>query len=151
MLVTCTTTVTDAEGDEVEHRAKATAASEQFYLPPQAIGARTTYSGFCGVRVPSSKVDRWLQAGQTADLAWLMSYSGAAMFKPGVAPLRQVKLFARGAGVRLKRSPDRSMLRQYNSIGTWVRPRRGGTLRIWATIGGHKTTTLLVKVLPKRC
>jgi hypothetical protein len=36
-------------------------------------------------------------------------------------------------------------------IGTWLTPRRGGTLRIWATIGGHRTNTLRVKVLPKRC
>jgi hypothetical protein len=43
------------------------------------------------------------------------------------------------------------MLRQFDSIGTYVKPRRGGTLRIWATIGGHRTNTVRVKVLPKRC
>jgi hypothetical protein len=26
-----------------------------------------------------------------------------------------------------------------------------GTLRIWATIGGHRTNTLRIRVLPKPC
>jgi hypothetical protein len=151
VVVTCTATVIDADGYEVEHRAKATATTEQFYLPPQVAGARTGRSSFCGVRVPSSKVDRWLQAGEYADLGWYMSFSEKAMFKPGVPFLRQFKLYARGAGIRLKRSPDRSIANQYDMIGTWVKPRRGGTLRIWATIGGHRTTTYRIKVLPKRC
>ena len=42
-------------------------------------------------------------------------------------------------------------LNQLGALGTWVNPRRGGTLRIWATIGGHKTNTLRIRVLPKRC
>lgn len=60
-------------------------------------------------------------------------------------------LFARGAGVRLKRSPDRGMLRELGEVGTWLNPRRAGTLRVWATIGGHRTNTLRIRVLPKRC
>jgi hypothetical protein len=151
VTVTCVSVVTDAEGNEVEHRGEATATTAQFYLPPELMAARTTRAGFCGVRVPTSKVDRWLQAGQYAELAYYMRYSGAALLKPGVPGLRQVKLFARGAGIRVKRSPDRGMLRELGEVGTWFTPRRGGTLRIWATIGGKRTNTLKVKVLPKRC
>jgi hypothetical protein len=150
--VTCSATVVNEEGHEVEHTAKATSGpTQQFYLPPQLVSARTTRSGFCGVRVPRSKLDKWLQARQYAELAYTLAYSAASLTRPDRPELRQIKLFARGAGVRKKASPDRGMLRELGAIGTWVNPRRGGTLRIWATIGGKKTNTLRVRVLPKRC
>jgi hypothetical protein len=151
VTVTCSTTITNAEGDPVEHTGKATATTGQFYLPPQLVGFRTTRSGFCGVNVPNSKVDKWLQAGQYADLEYFLRYSKGSLIRRGTPEVRQLRLFARGAGVRKKASPDRSMLNQLGAIGTWVNPRRGGTLRIWATVGGRKTNTLRVRVLPKRC
>jgi hypothetical protein len=152
VAVTCIAVVTDAEGNEVEHTGKATSApTAQFYLPPQLVGFRTTRSGFCGVNVPTSKLDKWLQAGQYAELEYFLRYSARSLMRPGIPALRQVKLFARGAGVRKKASPDRGMLRELGAIGTWLTPRRGGTLRIWATIGGKRTNTLSVRVLPKRC
>lgn len=149
--VTCSAEVVNAEGHLEEHEARASAGTEQHYLPPQLMAARTTRAGFCGVNVPNSKVDKWLQAGQYAQLAYYLHYSGKSLMKPGIPGLRQVKLFGRGAGIRFKRSPDRGMLRQLGEIGTWFTPRRGGTLKIWATIGGHRTNTLRVRVLPKRC
>ncbi len=151
VVVTCSSTVTDAEGNEVEHRAKATATTAQFYLPPQLMDFRTTRASFCGVNVPRSKLDKWLQARQYAELEYFLRYSAGSLLRRGAPELRQIKLFARGAGVRKKASPDRGMLGELGAIGTWVNPRRGGTLRIWATIGGKKTNTLRVKVLPKRC
>jgi hypothetical protein len=150
--VTCSAVVVDAEGHEIEHTAKATSTpTAQFYLPPQLMQARTTRAGFCGVNVPNSKVDRWLQAGQYAELAYYLRYSAAALLKPGRPELRQIKLFARGDGYRLKSAPDRGMLRELGAIGRWVNPRRAGTLKVWATIGGKKTNTLRLRVLPKRC
>jgi hypothetical protein len=151
VTVICNAVVTDAEGNEVEHKGQATATTTQFFLPPQLMDYSSTRAGFCGVRVPNSKVDKWLQAGQYAEVAYYLRYSGKALLKPGVPEMRQIKLFARGAGVRVKRSPDRGMLRELGEIGTWITPRRGGTMRIWATIGGKRTNTLRVKVLPKRC
>jgi hypothetical protein len=151
VVVTCNAVVTDEEGNQVEHKASATAGTAQFYLAPQLVAFRTTSASFCGVNVPTSKVDKWLQAGQYFELAWFMRYSGASLMRRGVAPLRQIKLFARGAGIRLRATPDRGMLREFGYLGTFVRPRRGGTLRIWATIGGKRTNTMRVRVLPKRC
>jgi hypothetical protein len=151
VTVTCDASTVNAEGDPVVHTGKATATTGQFYLPPQLVGFRTTRSGFCGVNVPNSKLDKWLQAGQYADLEYFLRYSASSLTRRSRPELRQIKLFARGAGVRKKASPDRSMLNQLGAIGTWVNPRRGGTLRIWATIGGKKTNTLRVRVLPKRC
>ena len=152
VTVTCSATVVDADGYEVEHTAKATSTpTEQFYLPPQLVDYRTTRSGFCGVNVPNSKIDKWLQAGQYAELEYFLRYSARSLMRRGVPELRQLRFFARGAGVRKKASADRGMLNQLGALGTWVNPRRGGTLRIWATIGGHKTNTLSIRVLPKRC
>jgi hypothetical protein len=141
----------DSEGNQVEHRASATSTTQQLYLAPQLVSARTTRASFCGVRVPARKLDRWLQAGQYAELGYTLSFSGASLLKGGVPALRQIKLFARGAGVRLKRAPDRGMLRDPGVTGTWLTPRRGGTLKVWATIGGHRTNTLRIRVLPRRC
>ena len=149
--VTCSATVVNEEGHEVEHTAKASSTTTQFYLPPQLMSFRTTRAGFCGVNVPRSKLDQWLQAGQYAELEYFLRYSASSLTRRSAPELRQVKLFARGAGVRKKASPDRGMLNQLGAIGTWVNPRRGGTLRIWATIGGKKTNVLRVRVLPKRC
>jgi hypothetical protein len=151
VVVTCAVTVTDEEGTSVEHRGQATATTAEFYLPPFLTGWRTTRSGFCGVNPPNSKLDKLLQAGQYAELAWLVRFSGGSLLRRGVPALRQIKLFARGAGIRLKASPFRPLVRQFGLLGTYLTPRRGGTLRIWATIGGKKTNALTVRVLPKRC
>ena len=132
----------NAEGYEEEHAATAgSGPTQQFFLRPQLVRARTTRSGFCGVSVPRSKLDRWLQAKQYAELAYTLAYSG----------LRQIKLYARGDGYRLRSSPDRGMLRELGEIGRWVNPRRAGTLKVWATIAGHRTNTIEMRVLPKRC
>ena len=149
--VTCTATVVDEEGHEVEHTAKASGPTQQFYLPPQLVSARTTSSSFCGVSVPRSKVDRWLQARQYAELAYTLAYSAASLIKPGRAELKQIKLFARGDGYRLRSAPDRGMLRELGEIGRWVNPRRAGTMKVWATIAGHRTNPLRLRILPKRC
>lgn len=150
--VTCSATVVNEEGYEVEHTAKASSGpTAQFYLPPQLVSYRTARAGFCGVNVPNSKVNKWLQAGQYAQIAYILRYSASSLTRRGVPELRQLKFFARGAGVRKKASADRGMLNQLGALGTWVNPRRAGTLRIWATIGGHRTNTLSIRVLPKRC
>ena len=102
--VTCSATVVNAEGYEEEHRATAgSGPTQQFYLRPQLVGRRTTRAGFCGVNVPSSKLDKWLQAKQYAEIAYSLAYSGASLLRQGVPELRQLKLFARGDGYRLRR------------------------------------------------
>jgi hypothetical protein len=150
--VTCSATVVNEEGYEVEHTATASSGpTQQFYLPPQLVSARTTSSSLCGVRVPPSRMDRVLQARQYAELAYTLAYSAASLLKPGTAELKQIKLFARGDGYRLRSAPDRGMLRQLGEIGRWVNPRRAGTMRLWATIAGKRTNTVRMKILPKRC
>jgi hypothetical protein len=150
--VRCSATVVNAEGFEEEHAGTAgSGPTQQFFLRPQLVRARTTRSGFCGVRVPRSKLDKWLQAKQYAELAYTLAYSGASLLRPGVPELRQIKLYARGDGYRLRSAPDRGMLRELGEIGRWVNPRRAGTLKVWATIAGYRTNTIEMRILPKRC
>jgi hypothetical protein len=149
--VTCSAEVVNSEGHLEEHRVSATATTGELYLPPRLAGYTIGRGSWCGVNLTGDQSSRILQAGQYFDVLWFMRYSGASLFRPGIAPRRQVKLFARGAGLNFKRFADPAILRNYGEIGTFIRPRRGGTLRIWATIGGKKTNTLRVRVLPKRC
>jgi hypothetical protein len=150
--ITCSATVVNEEGHEVVHTATASSGpTQQFYLPPQLVSTRTTRSSHCGVRVPTSKIDKWLQAGQYAEVAYTLAYSAASLIKPGRSELRQIKLFARGDGYRLRSAPDRGMLRELNAIGRWVNPRRAGTMKLWATIAGKRTNTVRMRILPKRC
>ena len=62
------------------------------------------------MNVPTSKVDKWLQAGQYAELQYFLRYSARSLTRRGVPELRQLKFFARGAGVSKKASADRGML-----------------------------------------
>ena len=150
--VTCSATVVNEEGHEVEHSATASSGrTAQFYLPPQLIDYRSTRAGFCGVNLPQRRLSRLFQARQYAEVEYFLAYSAASLIKPGVPELRQIKLFARGDGYRIKSAPDRGMLRELGAIGRWVNPRRAGTLRLWATIGGKRTNTLRARILPRRC
>jgi hypothetical protein len=149
--VTCSAEVVNSEGHLEEHRASGSATTGELYLPPRLAGFTIPRGSWCGVNLTGNQSSRILQAGQYFDVLWFMRYSGASLFRPGIAPRRQVRLFARGAGLSLRRFADPAILRNYGEIGTFIRPRRGGTLRIWATIGGEKTNTLRIRVLPKRC
>jgi hypothetical protein len=149
--VTCFVQTVNADGDPVDHRGSATATTGELFLPPRTAGFSVMRGTWCGVNLTGNQSSRILQAGQYFDVAWFMRYSGASLFKSGVPAKRQVKLFGRGAGTSFRRFADPGILRNYGEIGTWVRPRRGGTLKIWAVIGGKKTNTLSIRVLPKRC
>ena len=136
----------------VEHVSTATASSAELYLAPQVVAARNlTPIRISCHRIPTSKLDVWLQRGDRAWLEWQL-WHGESILAPGIPAASQIRLFARGAGIRLERSPSRRMLRRYGgAIGTPLTPRRGGTLRVWATVNGQRTDTLRVKVLRNRC
>jgi hypothetical protein len=151
VVVRCFTETVNAEGDLVEHRGSARATTAELYLPPRLGGFVIPRGTWCGVNLTPNQSSRLLQAGQYFDLLWALRYSGASLIRRGVPGLRQIKLFGRGAGLRFKRTPHRAILRNYDAFGTFVRPRRAGTLRIWATVGGQKTNTLRIRVLPDRC
>jgi hypothetical protein len=133
----------------VEHLSTATGSSAELYVPPQVKAAQRVFPIISSCRlIPTSKLDKWLQRGRKALLTWQISYYEESLLAPGIPEAGQITLFARGAGIRLKRSPNRTILRRYRHIGLPVTPPRAGTLRIWARVNGHRSTTFAVKVLP---
>jgi hypothetical protein len=133
----------------VEHVSTANASSSELYLPPQVKAALRVFPIVSSCRlIPLSKLPQWLQVGRQALLTWQLSYYEESLLTPGLGEPRQIRLFARGAGIRFERRPSRRMFRRYGAIGTPVTPRRARPLRIWATVNGLVTNRLAVKVLP---
>jgi hypothetical protein len=151
VIVTCAVETVDSEGNAVTHRASATAETQQLYRPPFLRETRITSGSWCGVNLTPRQTERLLQAGQYAEVAWTLRFDAASLMRRGVPASRQIRLHARGAGIRVKKRPDRGMLRDPGVIGTWFTPRRAGKLKVWATIGGKKTNVRRMRVLPKRC
>ena len=121
-------------------------------LPPAAAGQGEDHAlGVLRCECAPQQARQVAPGQQYAEPAYTLAYSGASLLRPGVPELRQIKLYARGDGYRLRSSPDRGMLRELGEIGRWVNPRRAGTLKVWATIAGHRTNTIEMRVLPKRC
>ena len=150
VTVTCSMEVVNGEGDLVEHRGKASGTSAELFLAPRLSGYLIERGTVCGYNLSDRQFKRVLQARQYFRLVWYLRFSGASLLKSGMAPRKQVKLFARGAGLSQKTAPDRSLLFGSGDIGNTLTPRRAGTLKIWATIGGYRTNTLRIKVLPRR-
>lgn len=149
--VTCAVDTVDSEGNSETHRGSATAETAQFYRPPFLQETRVTSGSWCGVNLSPRQSERVLQARQYFEVSWTMRYDAAALMRRGVPMMRQIRLHGRGAGIRFKKKPDRSMLNDPGVIGTWFTPRRAGRIKLWATIGGKKTNVRRMRVLPKRC
>jgi hypothetical protein len=147
--IECRATTIDPGGDLVDHVSTATASSAELYLQPQVKAAVRVFPlEFSCRSLPITRISRVLKRREKALLTWQLSYYEESVLAPGVPEARQITLFARGAGLRLKRPPNRTMRRRYRVIGLPVRPSRAGNLRIWATVNGQRTNTLPVEVLP---
>ena len=120
------------------------------FVRPFLDGYAATRGTICGVRVPSRKIGLIFQARQSATVTWGLRFSGASLLRPGslAAQLRQISLRASGAA-RLRGSPVRHLLRE-NDYAQFVRPRRGGRVKLWAVIGGVATNTVTARALPRR-
>ena len=151
VIVTCAVEVVDSEGNSETHRASASAETAQIYRPPFLRETRVTSGTWCGVRLSPRQSERVLQAGQYFEVSWTLRFDAASLMRSGVPMARQIRLHGRGAGIRFKKRPDRSMLRDPGVIGTWFTPKRAGRIKLWATIGGKKTNVRRMKVLRKRC
>jgi len=149
--VTCAVETVDSNGYLDTHRGSATAETAQLYRPPFLKETSVTSGTWCGVRLGPRRSERILQAGKYFEVSWTMRYDAASLIRRGRPMLRQIRLHGRGAGIRFKKKPDRSMLRDPGVIGTWFTPRRAGKIKLWATIGGKKTNVRRMRVLPKRC
>jgi hypothetical protein len=150
--VSCTYTVTDAGGSSVEHTGHAQAVTADVFLKPAITGFEFPRNNFCGVSVPNSKIGITAQAGQSSTLDYFLRFSTFSMLAKSTlaAKLGAIRLHGSGAGLSFSRKPLRSALRK-GDYEEFIKPKRGGTLKIWATIGGVKTNSRSIKVYPKRC
>lgn len=72
------------------------------------------------------------------------------------AGVRQTWVNAKGAGIRKRKHPELFLLGEFGrrdpvSGALRVNPRRSGWLRLWAEVGGVRTNSLAVRVVPNRC
>lgn len=149
--VSCSYTTYDADANRVEHTGKTSATSADVFLNPALVSHEFPQNTHCGYA--RSNPFKVAQVGQFAKLDYELRFSALSLLPSTglAAELSGIRLHGRGGGLNFKRKPDRNALRKQGVYQVWFRPRRGGTLKIWATIGGVKTNTLRIKVLPKRC
>ena len=147
--VTCVATTSDGNS-ETTHSARAQAVGADVFVRPFLDGYAIRRGTICGVRVPSRKIGTTFQARQSATVTWGLRFTGTSLLRPGNlgAQLRQISLRASGAA-RLRGSPVRHLLRE-NDYAQFVRPRRGGRVKLWAVIGGVATNTVTARALPRR-
>jgi hypothetical protein len=114
-------------------------------------------NNFCNFN-PGSRT--LLQAGQRGAILDFStdfidrSLLGVSRRKP--AGVRQVWVNAKGAGIRKRRHPEMSLLMEFGrrepvSGALRVNPRRAGWLKLWAEVGGVRTNSLAIRVVPNRC
>jgi hypothetical protein len=149
----------DPNGTIPEHSATATSApTAEAYIPPRLNSVEAVSNSFCGLDVPIRWLDTVLQAGQTSNGDFHMTFDDSSLLGVGRfsrAARRRTVLFARGAGLRVKARARPWVPGATERIRTeagirWT-PRKAGTLRVWAEIGGHRTNVLAFRVVKARC
>ena len=150
----------EGDGDTIpEHSAKATsAATTEAYIPPRLDSVEAISNSFCGFNVPNGWLDSVLQARETSNVDFHMTFLDRSLLgarRYSKAGRNRTVLFARGAGLRV-RAPARPWLPgadgpQRTEAGIRWTPRKAGTLRVWAEVGGHRTNTLAFRVVRARC
>jgi hypothetical protein len=150
--VSCSYTATDPDGSSVDHTGSTQANTADVFLPPALIGFEFPRSSFCGVSVPKRLETVRAQAGQSSVLDYFLRFSPLSMLAKNTVAgkLSAIRLHGLGAGLNFSRRLSGSALKK-GEYQTSIRPRRGGILKIWATIGGVKTNTRAIRVYPKRC
>jgi hypothetical protein len=72
------------------------------------------------------------------------------------AGVRRMWLYAKGAGTRYRKRPRLFQLGQFGQrfpigAGAALFPRSAGWIELWAEVGGERTNSLHMRVLPRRC
>ncbi len=101
-----------------------------------------------------------LQAGQRGSILDLStSYLDKSLLgvsRRSRAGARQRWANAKGAGIRVRRHPELSLLADFGrrdpvAGALRVNARKAGWLKVWEEVGGVRSNTLAVKVVPNRC
>lgn len=150
----------DASGSGPEsHSAVATSApTPEVLVPPWLREVRAIYNNFCNVNPPGSGA-HVMQAGQHGILDFGIDFRDRSLLgvkRRSPAGVRKMWLRASGAGIRARKHPELFLLgefgrRQPISAGLRLNPRRAKPLELWAEVGGVRTNSLMMRVLPRRC
>jgi hypothetical protein len=150
----------DGDGDTIPpHTATAESpATPEAYIPPRLTRVQALTNSFCGLNVPNRWLTTVLQARQPSGVDFSLTFDDSSLL--GVrrfsrAGRAKTILYARGAGLKFHARARSSVPGPTAPIPTgagmrWV-PRKGGTLKVWAVIGGYKTNVLAFRVVPPRC
>jgi hypothetical protein len=101
-----------------------------------------------------------LQAGQRGSILDLStSYLDRSLLgvsRRSSAGARQRWANAKGAGIRKRKHPELFLLADFGrkdpvAGALRVNPRKAGWLKVWEEVGGVRSNTLAVKVVPNRC
>jgi hypothetical protein len=151
---------TPGDGETIDsHDVRAESSpTAQAFIAPRLKKATPVTNSFCGIRVNERQLTTLLQAGETSGIDFDVLFDAQSMLgvrARSAAGMRQVTIHARGAGLRYKRAARTSVPGPIGpipvSFGARITPRKGGNLKVWATVAGAKTNVLTFRVAPKRC
>ena len=141
------------------HSVRATSApTAQVVVPPWLRSVETLKANYCNFSPSFERPP--LQAGQRGNILDLsvdyLDRSLLGVSRRKRAGIRRVWLRAQGAGVRLRRHPEMSLIQEFGrrepvSGALRVNPRRAGWLKVWAEVSGVRTNSLAVRVVRNRC
>jgi hypothetical protein len=147
------------DGDTVEaHRAEAESApTETAFIPPRLVRVTSVKNSFCGF-IPSLTQQRYgLQARQTSGWDFTLLFDDDSLLggnRHTRASRVKTRLRSKGAGINYNdiAAPwvPGPTGRIPTAAGTTLVPRRAGSLKVWAVIGGAKTNVLTLRVVPPR-
>ena len=142
----------------VEHSVSATSApSATVSVAPWLQQVSAQKGNYCNFNPGGRTV---LQAGQRGSIvSFSSSFVDRSLLGSGrrtSAAVRKRWLNAKGAGIRLRRRPEVFLLQEFGRREPFsgllrVNPRRAGWLKLWEEVGGVRSNTLAIKVVPSRC
>jgi hypothetical protein len=150
---------TNGDGDTVPpHTARADSpATAEAYIPPRLTKVEAVTNSFCGFDVPNRWLTTVLQARQTSGVDFHLTFDDSSLLgvrRFSKAGRAKTVLFWRGAGLHGHGAARSFVPGPTAPIPTeagvrWA-PRKRGTLRVWAKIGGYRTNALAFRVVPAR-
>lgn len=147
------------DGDTVDaHRVEVDSPpTSEAFIPPRLVGVSNVKNSFCGF-IPTLRQQRYgLQARQTSGWDFSLIFDDDSLLgvrRSSDAGRRRTILHARGTGINWHAvaAPwiPTATQRHPTAAGMILVPRKPGSLRIWAVIGGEKTNVLTLSVEPRR-
>jgi hypothetical protein len=141
-----------------EHTVSATSApTAEVTIPPHLREVSVAKGNYCNFNPGSRTV---LQARQRGSIVSFGShFSDQSLLGPGrrtAAGVRQRWVNMKGPGARHRRHPEVFLLHEFGRREPFsgllrVAPRRPGWHRFWEEVGGVRTNTLAIRVVPNRC